>query len=184
MRDGLAQGLRALDRALRRVGAPYMIIGGVAVVARGVARLTDDVDATVWGGGVDLAVLLKTLGKVGITPRIEGAVEFARQHQVLLLRHEPSSTDMEVSLAWLPFEKEALRAANRLELAGADVPVARAEDLIIYKAVAWRDRDREMRRPAQAARSGRRPRAGPANPGRVRRSAGPARPPARVRAAR
>jgi hypothetical protein len=119
-----------------------MIIGGVAVIARGVARLTDDVDATVWGGGVDLAVLLKTLGKAGITPRIEGAVEFARQHQVLLLRHKPSSTDMELSLAWLPFEEEALRAANRLELAGADVPVARAEDLIIYKAVAWRDRDR------------------------------------------
>jgi predicted nucleotidyltransferase len=42
----------------------------------------------------------------------------------------------------LPFEEEALRAANRLDLAGTDVPVARAEDLIIYKAVAWRDRDR------------------------------------------
>lgn len=142
MHDGLAEGLKALDRALRGVGAPYMIIGGVAVIARGVPRLTDDVDATVWGGGVDLARLMKTLAKAGIAPRVAGAVEFARQHQVLLLRHERSSTDMELSLAWLPFEEEALRAANKLDLAGTEVPVARAEDLIIYKAVAWRDRDR------------------------------------------
>lgn len=142
MRESLAQALTALNRALRSVGAAYMIIGGVAVIARGVPRLTDDVDATIWGGGLDMNNLLAKLEKEGIQPRIDGAVEFARQHQVLLLHHAQSLTDMEVSLAWLPFEEEALQAANDLDLAGASVPVARAEDLIVYKAVAWRDRDR------------------------------------------
>jgi hypothetical protein len=52
MRESLAQALIALNQALRNVGAPYMIIGGVAVIARGVPRLTDDVDATIWGGGL------------------------------------------------------------------------------------------------------------------------------------
>jgi hypothetical protein len=47
-----------------------------------------------------------------------------------------------LSLAWLPFEMEALGRAELLQLRGVEVPVARAEDLVLYKAVAWRDRDR------------------------------------------
>jgi predicted nucleotidyltransferase len=49
---------------------------------------------------------------------------------------------MELSLAWLPFEQTALSRADRLDAEGLLVPVARVEDLIVYKAVAWRDRDR------------------------------------------
>ena len=47
--------LAALDRALSRVKAPSAIIdgvggvGGVAVIARGVPRFTEDIDATVAG---------------------------------------------------------------------------------------------------------------------------------------
>jgi len=61
---------------------------------------------------------------------------------VLLLRHEPTGTPIEVSLAWLPFEETALARAEPLDLVPGSVPVAVAEDLVIYKAVAWRDRDR------------------------------------------
>jgi predicted nucleotidyltransferase len=49
---------------------------------------------------------------------------------------------MELSLAWLPFEREALRRAELLDVGGVNVPVAVAEDLVVYKAVAWRERDR------------------------------------------
>jgi predicted nucleotidyltransferase len=49
---------------------------------------------------------------------------------------------MEVSLAWLPFEREALQRAELIDVGGFDIPVALAEDLVIYKIVAWRDRDR------------------------------------------
>ena len=60
----------------------------------------------------------------------------------LLLRHGPTGTPVEVSLAWLPFEREALDRATVEDVAGIAVPVASAEDLIVYKTVAWRDRDR------------------------------------------
>jgi len=49
---------------------------------------------------------------------------------------------MELSLASLPFEATALARAEPLDIEGRRVPVALAEDLVIYKAVAWRDRDR------------------------------------------
>jgi predicted nucleotidyltransferase len=54
----------------------------------------------------------------------------------------PCAQPIDLSLAWLPFEREALEAADHLDLRGVDVPVARAEDLVIYKAAAFRDRDR------------------------------------------
>lgn len=77
-----------------------------------------------------------------IVPRISDAIAFARERQVLLLRHEPSGVTIEVSFAWLPFEEEALERAYEIDFQGVRLRVARAEDLIVYKAAAWRDRDR------------------------------------------
>ena len=139
---GLLEALQALAAALRQIKAPGMIIGGIAVIARGVPRLTVDADATVWGEQVELEDLVQILGQHQIVPRIQDALNFARQRQVLLLRHEPSGTPIEVSIAWLPFEKEALGKATLVPFAGTEIPVATPEDLVIYKALAWRDQDR------------------------------------------
>jgi predicted nucleotidyltransferase len=46
-----------------------------------------------------------------------------------------------VSLAWLDFEREALARASVVDFGGVRVRVAEAEDLVVFKAVAWRDRD-------------------------------------------
>jgi hypothetical protein len=119
-----------------------MLIGGLAVILRGVARVTEDVDATIWAEGIDIDALLHTLSRHGIVPRIPNAAAFARERQVLLLRHDPSGTPMELSLAWLPFEREALRRAEILAVGDVSMPVAVAQDVVIYKAVAWRERDR------------------------------------------
>jgi predicted nucleotidyltransferase len=51
--------------------------------------------------------------------------------------------DVDVSIAWLPFELEALAAAQPVDVAGVRVAVARPEDLIIYKAVAFRPQDQQ-----------------------------------------
>ena len=86
--------------------------------------------------------MLATLASRDITPRIDNALAFARERQVLLLRHDPTGTPLEVSLAWLPFEMEALARATVIDFGGVRARVATAEDLIVLKAVAWRDRDR------------------------------------------
>jgi len=50
----LLRALAAVQAALDQVGAPAMIIGGMALIAHGVPRLTRDIDATIWGEGLDV----------------------------------------------------------------------------------------------------------------------------------
>jgi predicted nucleotidyltransferase len=138
----LLDTLAALDRTLRRIAVPAMIIGGIAVIARGVPRQTIDVDATVWAEAITIDHLIAELARDAIVPRTADAAEFAHRHQVLLLRHEPTGTPLEIALAWLPFEREALERASEVDFGGIALRVATVEDLVIYKAVAWRDRDR------------------------------------------
>lgn len=140
--EAVLGALGALARAIDELGAPAMIIGGIAVIARGVPRQTVDIDAAVWAEHLDVDRLVRVLEHHAIVARIPDATAFARERQVLLLRHEPTGTPLEVSLAWLPFEREALDRATPVAFGSVVLPVATAEDLIIYKAVAWRDRDR------------------------------------------
>jgi hypothetical protein len=143
LKPALEAAVQAVAAALADWPAPGMIIGGVAVIAQGVPRLTRDVDITVAGGPLDLADILGRLRRHDLAPRIDDAIEFAKANQVLLLRHGSGGVDVDVSIAWLPFELEALAAAEVVELAGTHVPVARAEDLIIYKTIAFRPQDQQ-----------------------------------------
>jgi predicted nucleotidyltransferase len=59
-----------------------------------------------------------------------------------LLVHEETKVTLEISLAFSPFEQEALARAVEVDFAGIKIPVAVPEDLVIYKALAWRDQDR------------------------------------------
>lgn len=144
MTGSLERALTALSAALQAVPAPSMLIGGIAVITRGVPRLTRDIDATVQGGVLSLDELCRILAAHGITPRVPDALSFAETSQVLLLRHAESGVDIDVSIAWLPFELEALLRAESLTLAGgATVKIAQAEDLVVYKCVAWRPQDQQ-----------------------------------------
>ena len=138
----LTSALHALSRALAATGAPAMIIGGLAMIARGVPRQTIDIDATIWADGLSIDSLLQRLAAEQIAPRTDDARTFAEAHQVLLLRHMPTATLIEITLAWLPFEQQALARASVVRLGDADVRVGQPQDLVVYKAVAWRDRDR------------------------------------------
>jgi hypothetical protein len=102
----LVRALSDLLAGLQASGAKHMIIGGLAVIARGVVRHTDDADATVWAAGLELPALLDGLRQRGIVGRIDDVESFAAQSQVLLLVHEPTGVPMDVSLAWLPFERD------------------------------------------------------------------------------
>ena len=118
-----------------------MIIGGVGVIALGIPRLTVDIDATVAAAHLKLEHLVESLGRWGIQPRIPDALAFARAQQVFLGVHAASGTPIDVSLAWLPFEDEALRASQTIDYAGVRIRIARPEDLLIYKLIASRPHD-------------------------------------------
>ena len=135
--------LRALRDALEALGVPWMIIGGVAVIAHGVPRYTADVDATVSAPDEPLERIFDVFAHQSVVPRIDGALAFARERQIVLLRHEPSGVDLDVSLAWLPFEIEAIQRSEARDYAGVTIRIPRPDDLVIYKLVAARPRDLE-----------------------------------------
>jgi hypothetical protein len=134
--------LAALERALKQTGAAHMVIGGLAVIARGVIRHTDDIDATVWAPDTNVAALIEALRNEGIVGRVSDVEAFAARSQVLLLVHAATGVEMDVSLAWLPFERAALDRADTIKVQGMEAPFAVVDDLVVYKAVAWRDTDK------------------------------------------
>jgi len=140
---GFPEAAAALGRALDGLGRPWMIIGGLAVIAHGVPRTTLDADATISGAGLAVPDVLSVLHHQGIVARIPDAARFADRSHVLLVRHEASGIPIDISLAWLPFEDEALGRAVRREFAGAVLPFVEPEDLVVYKLVAARPRDLE-----------------------------------------
>jgi hypothetical protein len=94
----LETALADLAAALNATAVPWMVIGGIAVIARGVRRMTTDIDATVRGDQLDVASLLKALAKKRIVPRIRDAERFVSESLVLLLKHQPTSVEIDVSM--------------------------------------------------------------------------------------
>jgi hypothetical protein len=140
--DPVTAALKALAGALDEAGAPAMIIGGIAVIARGVPRHTIDIDATVRAEGLDIDLLIRALASHGIVARIPDARAFALERQVLLVRHAASEVPLNISLAWLPFEIDALERSTPVDFGGVRLRVAEVADLLVYEAIAWRDRKR------------------------------------------
>jgi hypothetical protein len=118
-----------------------MVIGGLAVIARGVRRFTTDIDAVVQGDAVDLSALLKSLARNNIVPRIPDAKAFATANLILLVAHEPTGVELDLSLGWTGFEREALEARSPVAFGLLRIPTASAEDLVIFKVVAAREVD-------------------------------------------
>ena len=82
--------------------------------------------------------------EVGIEARIENAAEFARKSRVLLMKHNPTNTNIDISLGVLPFEQEVVERSVVHQIdANLQIRLPTPEDLIILKAVAHRPKDIE-----------------------------------------
>lgn len=137
----LEEALEATARALGELEAPWMLIGGLAMIARGVRRATTDIDVVVRGDAVEVRQVLSILAAHGLTPRHPDAEAFARDNLVLLLRHRPTGVDLDLSFAWSAFEHEALAASRPGKLGRVRLPIAQPDDLIVFKIVAGRAKD-------------------------------------------
>lgn len=129
-----------VERIIRTAGFGFCFIGGLAVQRWGQPRMTADLDLTVitgFGGEepyVD-ALLAELAG------RIEDAREFALRHRTLLLKAS-NGVQVDVALGAMPFEEHAVARASRFQLGEAgSVTTCSAEDLLVHKAFAGRDKD-------------------------------------------
>ncbi len=131
--------LRAL---LDRIGWPSMVIGGLAVAARGTPRMTADADVTVAVPDGAEPKLVERCGAAGFQPLAGEPVEFVRTHRVLPVA---AADGMRVDLvvAGSPYETEAIGRATDVRVGEVVLRVMAAEDLVIHKIVAGRPRDLE-----------------------------------------
>jgi predicted nucleotidyltransferase len=133
--------LRDLVAWLEAKRVQGLIIGGVAASILGRPRVTRDVDALVLLDEKDWDEFLTAGTEFGFVARVTDPLDFAKKAKVLLIRHEPSGIDVDVTFGALPFEKEAITNAVWVNIRGVRLPLPTAEDLIIMKAVAHRPRD-------------------------------------------
>ena len=78
------------------------IIGGVAVSIRGRPRFTRDVNAVILADDVGWKHAVDSAAQYGLVPRVEDVLEFAARSRMLLLRHDASGVEVDVSLGALP----------------------------------------------------------------------------------
>lgn len=139
----LLDPLDALQHLMERFDNRGVIIGGIAVSLLGQPRLTVDLDAVFLLSIDDLPKLIEEAKKEGMLARIVDAEDFARKNRVLLLQHEHSGINIDISLGMLPFEIEMVTRGQEITVGNISLRLPTAEDLIVMKAIAHRAKDLE-----------------------------------------
>lgn len=133
--------LAALQRLLMRFDDQGIVIGGVAASLLGKPRLTGDIDVMLLLSTDELPRLIEAAAEEGFILRFTGAEDFARRHRVLLLCHQESDINIDISLGILPFEIEAVQRSTVHQIETLAIRLPAPEDLIVMKAVAHRPKD-------------------------------------------
>lgn len=143
-------------RALDEAGARYVVVGGLAVVLHGYARLTADVDLVVDLAPGEAIKAVAALGRLGMVPRAPvDARDFAdperRREWIeekgmrVFSMHDPRRPLIEVDLFVDPpvTVDELLARADVVTLAGRRIQIASIADLVAMKRSAGRPKDLE-----------------------------------------
>ena len=134
-----AAALAGLSAVLRKAGIPHMVVGGAAVILHGGVRTTMDIDVTVWVPEEGLPRAVAVITKA-FPARVPNPLEFARERRVLPVR-AAGGVPADIIFGLLPFEEEAIRKAENMEVGGEQVPVCGVADLIIHKVISDRPED-------------------------------------------
>lgn len=136
----IVQAAAELQRFCHAEGWHFCFIGGVAVQRWGEPRLTLDADLTVITGfGQEPTFIDALLGR--FDGRRPDARDFAIRNRVLLLAAS-NGVPLDISLGAMPFEERAVARATDFAIApGVTIRTCSAEDLVVMKTFAGRDRD-------------------------------------------
>ncbi|HET9367362.1 MAG TPA: hypothetical protein VFO22_04770 [Candidatus Udaeobacter sp.] len=149
-----AEDIRAILRALNDANVRYLIVGGLAVVAHGYVRFTQDIDVVIELEGENIMRAMTTLARIGYQPLVPvDAMQFADSHlrqqwreekgmivfQMLDPNRESTRLDIFVTEPFefaTEFEKATWHAWGDLR-----APVLRLETLIAMKEASGRSQD-------------------------------------------
>jgi hypothetical protein len=121
-------------------GWKFCFIGGIAVQRWGEPRFTADADLTLLTGfGGEVSFIDPLLSH--FRPRRGDAREFAVRYRVVLLEAH-NGTPLDIALGAVPFEENSIRRSSPFQIGeGRALTTCSAEDLLVHKVVANRDKD-------------------------------------------
>ena len=124
----------------RRKKWRFCFIGAIAVQRWGEPRLTQDVDLTVLTGFGSEETYVDQLLE-NFESRIAEGKAFALRNRVLLLQ-STAGIPIDLAMGAMPFEERAVERASAFPVeANMSLTTCGAEDLIVFKAFADRDKD-------------------------------------------
>ena len=147
--------LAGITRELRTRDIPFMHVGGQAVLLHGAPRLTQDIDVTLARGPDDIAAIEAACTALDLEPLVEDLASFARETFVCPLRDSTTGIRVDLILSTTPYEHAAIARAVEVDIGGEAVPFASAEDLVLLKLFAGRERDLEDARSVVARQGAR-----------------------------
>ncbi len=133
------KALKEVDAFLKTHGIAYAVIGGIANAVRGEPRATHDADLKVLVKGMTIAQF-RTLAEARFRPYRRPWLGRAESSLIISLEVAPDMV-VDMLVAVLPYEEQAIRRAEMVEIEGLSLPICTAEDLIIHKAIADRPKD-------------------------------------------
>jgi hypothetical protein len=139
--DQLQDAIGAVSALIDLADGLGLIIDGVAVSLLTVPRYTGDVDAMILQRDRSFEEIIALPERAGLKHRISDPLSSARQNRMLLLVHEKSGIQVDVSLGALEFEEAMVREASSNDFHGVRVRLPKPEHLILMKAFAGRNRD-------------------------------------------
>lgn len=143
----LRQVFDAVRDALDRAGAPYAVMGGIAASYWGLPHFTHDLDVAVGVGAADVRAWLRVVEEAGfLVPDHVGAgwTDALAGTRKLTIRRfaEGHVWDVDVFLEDSAFLRSVLARRVVVDLDGRPTPMITAEDLVLFKLMAWRHKDR------------------------------------------
>lgn len=147
--------IEAMARALHAAEVPFLVVGGLAVVAHGYGRQTQDVDLVVPLDARTTPRLFEALASIGYTPRVPVTADqladpatrarwVAERHMTVLAFHSEKHGETPIDVfVREPFEFESEHAqAEVVEVApGVPLRILRLATLLRMKAEAGRPQD-------------------------------------------
>ncbi len=133
--------LKEIHTFLTRQNIKHVIIGGIAASLLGRARFTADIDILALIPAEVLFHIIEKAEQSGFSTRISDAIDFAKKNNVILLNHDQTKINIDISLGLLPFEKEVFDRSKLFKSGEIEFHLPTPEDLIIMKAVAHRPID-------------------------------------------
>lgn len=134
--SGLEAALAEVAGRLEERGLPYMVIGGMANLQWGEPRTTQDLDITV---AVEDSDLIQAAGELG-SILVDHAPEFLARTRVLPIALR-EGTRVDLIVATLPYEIEAIRRARPVPIGDRTISVCSPEDLVLHKILSERPKD-------------------------------------------